>query len=356
MGAPLPEADLREAVDWVQGWERLRGARLFITGGTGFFGKWLLDVMDRADRTFGLGVEAVVLSRNPRAFLEAMPHLEGARWLKLHAGDVCSFPSVRGPFTHLLHGAASSDARHYAADPRAMRQTISSGARRVMEAMQGQTGLRVLFLSSGAVYGPQPPELTHFPEDFPLAPDTDDPGQAYAQGKREAERLIRSACADLGFPCPVARCFAFAGPHLPLDQHFAFGNFIRDALEGRPIRVGGDGTPFRSYLYASEMAAWLWALLIQGESGAYHVGSDRGVSILELARTVGAAAGLPVEVERVPVAGAPPARYVPAVIRMAGELDLRPRVTLEEAVARTLAWHRQFRSPTPAPFPSLEAP
>ena len=340
MPSPLPAAELAEAVDWVGDWSGLRGARLFITGGTGFFGTWLLEVLGAAERTFQLGVEAVVLSRDPARFRHAMPHLQEAPWLRFHTGDITTFQAPDGAFSHLIHGAGSSDARDYARDPAGMRHTLVEGTRHVLEALAGQPALRVLYLSSGAVYGPQPGQVTHIPEAFPLPPDTDDPAQAYAQGKREAERILARACEASGFPCPIARCFAFAGPHLPLDQHFAFGNFIRDALAGGPIRVSGDGTPLRSYLYASELAAWLWSLLLRGESTTYHVGSDQAVSIGELASAIARAAGVPVTLARPPEPGARPLRYVPAVTRIPGRLGLRQTLALDDAITRTLRWHR----------------
>lgn len=339
MPRPLPETELQEAVDLVHDWSPLKGARIFITGGTGFFGKWLIEVLASAERTLGLKMEAVILSRDPAAFLDTLPHLRELPWLTFQQGDITSFRVPNGAFSHLIHGAASSDARDYKNDPAAMREAITTGARHTMEALSKQAGLQILFLSSGAVYGAQPPNLTHIPEDFPLAPDTDDPSQAYAQGKRDAERIITSASDALGFESVIARCFAFAGPHLPLDQHFAFGNFIRDALAGRPIRVAGDGTPMRSYLYASELAAWLWALLLRGRSTTCHVGSDEDLSISDLARAIGQAAGVPVEIAQIPHTGALPSRYVPQIRRIRDDLGLSPHVKLEEAIVRTLRWH-----------------
>ena len=339
MSGPLPELELIEAVSLVGDWSPLRGARIFLTGGTGFFGKWLVETLGAANRVFNLQLEVVALSRTPDRFLQAMPHLQSASWLRLHQGDITSFDVPSGAFSHLIHGAASSDARDYARDPTTMRRALVEGTRHVMSNMAGQTGLRVLFLSSGAVYGTQPSDLTHIPEDFPLPQDTDDPSQLYAQGKRDAERIILESCTRAGYACPIARCFAFAGPHLPLDQHFAFGNFIRDALAGGPIRIGGDGTPRRSYLYASELAASLCALLLRGASMTYHVGSNQDLSIHDLANAIGRVAGAPVEMANRPLPGVKLARYVPAVSRIPEVFGLHQTVGLDEAIKRMLNWH-----------------
>ena len=345
MSRPLPSAELAEAISLAGDWSPLRGARLFITGGTGFFGKWLLETLGAANQALELGVVATVLSRDPQRFLDAMPHLAQAPWLRLQQGDVLNFTFPTGAFSHILHGAASSDARDYQQEPAAMRRILVDGTQRALDFTARQPAPRLLLISSGAVYGPQTPGLTHFPEDYPLPPDTDDPAQAYAQGKREAERLAMAAAATHSFPCPIARCFAFAGPHLPLDQHFAFGNFIRNALAGGPIRVAGDGTSRRSYLYASEVAAWLWAMMLRGNSGPYHVGSEADVSIRELAETIAAAVGAAVEIAEAPQDAAPISRYVPVVRRIPVELGLSQTVSLRESIARTLNWNHDHCTP-----------
>lgn len=341
MSRPLPPLELEEAVRIAGDWASLAGARLFITGGTGFFGRWLLEALGAAEGRHRLGLRATVLSRDPERFLRTAPHLREAPWLTFLAGDLREVRLPEMPVTHLIHGAASSDARDYARDPQAMRRGIALGAERIAAWMAGQPSLEAaLFISSGAVYGPQPAGLERLPEDHPLPPDTEEPSQAYAQGKREAERSLAAAAAAAGIRCPLARCFAFAGPHLPLDQHFAFGNFIRDALAGGPIRVSGDGSPRRSYLYASELAGWLFALLLRGGSRSYQVGSDVDLSILDLARAVASASGTGVEVAAPADPGRPPARYVPEARRIREELGLEITVPLSAAIQRTLDWHR----------------
>jgi dTDP-glucose 4,6-dehydratase len=202
---------------------------------------------------------------------------------------------------------------------------------------------RVLLVSSGAVYGTQPPALSHVDEAYAGGPDPLDAANAYAEGKRASELLGALAARDAGgLEVTVARCFAFVGPHLPLDAHFAIGNFIRDALAGGPIRLSGDGTPVRSYLYAGDLAAWLWAALVRGANGrAYNVGSERALPLWDVAQIVARAAGLDADAvirAREPAAGATAPRYAPAVRRARGELALDEWTSLDVGITRTLAW------------------
>jgi nucleoside-diphosphate-sugar epimerase len=196
--------------------------------------------------------------------------------------------------------------------------------------------------SSGAVYGKQPPDLTRVSEDFTGGPDPLDPNSAYAEGKRTAELLCALAAKNTGLQAKIARCFTFVGPYMKLDAHFAIGNFIRDQLQEASICVSGDGTPVRSYMYASDLMIWLWTILFRGEScHAYNVGSEEEVSIAELAREVAGfgSAGKPVHVFGMASEGAPVARYVPNTARAQRELGLRCSVPLRAAIERTLEWN-----------------
>jgi nucleoside-diphosphate-sugar epimerase len=322
-------------------WPALGGGRLFITGGTGFFGRWLLESFLWANDRLKLKARAVVLSRNPDAFAARAPRIACHRAIELLQGDVRRFEAPAGEFSHIIHAATDTVSKP-GDDPLETLDTIVAGTRRMLEFAAGCGAQRLLFTSSGAVYGTQPPELAHVPEDYAGGSDDDEPFAAYAEGKRVAERLCAVYGEWTGIHTSIARCFAFVGPYLPLDAHFAIGNFIRDGLAGGPIRVHGDGTPYRSYLYAADLAIWLWTILLRGEAGrVYNVGADRALPIRELAEIVARQfdPAPEVHVARRAAGGEPPARYVPDISRARKELGLEVRVGLEDAVQRTIRWH-----------------
>jgi dTDP-glucose 4,6-dehydratase len=326
-------------------WEELRGQRIFITGGTGFFGSWLLESFTWANKQLQLDAEAVVLSRNPAAFLNKVPHLAddpAIRWL---VGDVCSFEFPASTFSHVIHAATESGKQAGNTAPLQMLDVIVSGTRRVLDFALKARARGFLLTSSGAVYGKQPSELSHLPETYVGAPDPLSSSSAYSEGKRLAELLCALYHKQHGLETKIARGFAFVGPYLPLDAHFAVGNFIGDALDGGSIEVKGDGTAQRSYLYAADLAVWLWTILLRGQAcHPYNVGSEEAFSIAELAEEVRRIVNPSAAVR---IAGraslnSSAQRYVPSTERARTELGLRPVIGLTQSLQRTAAWHTEI--------------
>ncbi len=323
-------------------WRDLKGARLFVTGGTGFIGRWMLEALCDANNRLGLGIHAVVLSRDPDRFRRAAPHLVSAGEISLVTGNVESLVLAETGFSHVIHGATDASADLNERDPQRMFSTIVNGTQRMLEFTHASSAERMLFMSSGAVYGQQPWDLAHVPETWRGGPDLKDPRAAYAEGKRAAEMLCAIHGKQFGLDVVTTRIFALLGPLLSLDIHFAAGNFIRDALAGRPIRVEGSGEAVRSYLYAADLAVWMWKALIRAPRGAtYNVGSEEAVSIADLARTVSETlGGGPVEVLGRPDPGWNPGRYVPSTQMIQSDLGVRAQTGLVDAIRRTALSHR----------------
>jgi nucleoside-diphosphate-sugar epimerase len=318
----------------------LDGANIFVTGGTGFFGRWLLALIAHVRRE--VNVRATVLTRDPDAFRASCPDLAACDAFTFKRGDVRYFEFPKGRFTHVIHAATDTSVAADA-DAANLMESIVEGTKRVLEFAAAAGVSRLLYVSSGAVYGPQPQDLERIPETYGGAPDPLDPRSGYGQAKRLAEQMCVCAGAKGRLEPVVARAFAFVGPCLPLDAHFAIGNFIRDAEAGRDIVVAGDGTPLRSYLYVGDLAAWLVTLLVKGGAGqAYNVGSDAAVGIADLARNVARLTqpSPSVIVKGKPSPDAPRARYVPNIDK-ARALGLDVWTSLDDAIRRMMAFARK---------------
>ena len=322
-------------------WEELRGKRLFITGGTGFFGSWLLESFLSANKKFDLNASVLVLTRNSEEFRKRVPHLALNPAVGFHLGDVRNYSFPEGEFSHIIHAAATSAVATFnKEDPLAKFDTVVGGTRHTLDFAVKCKAKKFLLTSSGAVYGKQPANITRIPEDYSGAPDPSDIKSAWGESKRAAEFLCSYYSKKYNIETKIARCFSFVGPYLQLDVHYAIGNFIRDALNGGPIRVNGDGTPVRSYLYAADLAVWLWTVLFKGESCMpYNVGSEEEISIVQLADVVAQVLQVPkgVEIARSPAHDRPPERYVPSTRFAQESLGTRQVIGLKDAIKRTLA-------------------
>lgn len=320
---------------------RFETMHVLVTGGTGFFGKALLRYWSAGGAPELAGARFTLISRDPARFLAAHGELLTGLDVRLVAGDIQE-PSTlpEGDYTHVLHAATDSTSGP-SLKPLQRFDQIVDGTRHVLDLAVRCGKPRVLLTSSGGVYGPQPATLAAIPECYAGMPDPLNPHNAYSVGKRMAEHLAALYQDAHGLDIVVARCFAFVGEDLPLDAHFAVGNFMRDVLSGRDIIVHGDGTPLRSYLDQRDLAHWLTSLLLLGTSQrAYNVGSDEVISIADLAALVARLAGgrSNVRVLAQPNVGqsAQRNRYVPDVTRVREELGLTARHDLASAIRDTL--------------------
>ena len=343
----LPSWDLQRCFGIVgtPRWQRLAGQRVFITGGTGFVGKWLLGTLIHANEILDLGCQITVLSRNPGAFLRDWPLIpEQISWL---AGDVCHLDPESNQYDVIIH-AATDVARQLPSQE--LFFSIVEGTRRIVELARHGQASRLLLLSSGAVYGQLPADMQQVPETYAGAPSPLLAQSAYGEGKRVAEWLVAQAAASGGVIFRIARLFSTVGPHFPLDKHFAIGNFIADSLANQEITLNSDGTDIRSYLYAADMAGWLWSILLEDRTPSliYNVGSDQSVSILALAELVTQTLGStqPIQFESgKQISGAKANRtmgasyYVPDCRLASQHFNLPIPLPLREAIRRTYDWY-----------------
>jgi dTDP-glucose 4,6-dehydratase len=319
----------------------LSGRAILVSGATGFFGAWLLALFNwwatqHADQRF----HVYAVSRNPSAFISRHSWIANVTWLTWIEGDIRSFEHPAVKLDWVLHAATDTSAEA-GRNPSVLLDAIIGGTRHILGCAKACGASRVLLVSSGGVYGAQPGDVDYQSETSTSAPNALEPGNTYGESKRVMELLGAIHAKETSSTVTVARCFAFVGPGLPLDGHFAIGNFIRDALSEPNISIRGDGRGVRSYLYAADLAVWLLVLLVKGANQrAYNVGSDRDLSIADLARQVLAVLApqktlqLGNEVNSSPVGN----RYVPSIERARSELNLDVWTPLSDAIAATAAW------------------
>lgn len=326
-------------------WTALKNQSVLITGGTGIIGKWLIATLLHADQQCELGIKITVVSRNPDLFRKAYPIFAEQPCLTLVAGDVRHFLLPEDvEFSHVIHAATDVVSTKSAED---VLDTCISGTHHVIEHARRCGTSRLLLLSSGAVYGKTPHELGAIPETFMGALDCLSSSSAYGEGKRVSEMLCAMENEKGNISIPIARCFAMVGPYLPLEKHFAIGNFIDSILRRQTIIITGDGTPVRSYLYMADVALRLWLLLLKGQGGtAYNIGGDKPVSIEKLARIAVRTleSKVDIHIQNKAKHGAHANTYYPDTRRFRTEFGLDGGTGLEEAIKRTAAWYQGSQS------------
>lgn len=314
---------------------------LAVTGGTGFLGTWIAELVAALNDQYQLGITLDLYARNVSEWPQHYPHLAGRLDIRLRSQDVRSSFEFAKSTSYVIHAAGIPNNRVHASDPLRVHQTTVAGIANALEAAAQLDGLRrFVNVSSCLVAGtPQRPgPLTE--QDYFALPA----GQlhtVYADAKRAAEMVGAIYRSQYRLPVSTVRPFTLTGAYQALDRPWAINNFLRDVLTGGEIRIHGDGTARRSYLYGSDAAWWVLAALVKGADGeVYNLGSARAVSHNELVRLIG---------ERV----TPKPRVVlntlpnrqhkdddlyPDVSATERKLGVRQTCTLEQAIDKTYRW------------------
>jgi dTDP-glucose 4,6-dehydratase len=310
----------------------MTGHSLLLIGGSGFFGRSFLDAFQRGLLAQWSIEQITVVARSATALRRDHPDLvgHGIVLLDADASRVDRLPSA----DFVIHAASTTDARRYAENPEAERANILAATDNYVRlAQSSHRRSRVVYTSSGAVYGQQPVDLAQIPESFRPGDSAElaSHKRAYAEAKRASEQRI-AALGEEGICTAVARCFAFVGFHLPRDQHFAIGNFLADGLAGRPIKVRARKAVYRSYMHADDLVRWLMTIASAASPDCpiYNVGSDEARTVAELAGVVAARFNVPAEVPAISEDEVD--RYVPAIAKARSELGLELSFDLAAAV------------------------
>ena len=325
----------------------LRGEHLYISGGTGILGAWLLELIKVLNESYNFGIKVTAYSRRARDFATRWPHLGGDKDFRFQDGDIRYFAEFPSDVRYIIHAAALTDRRLLASQPSSVAEVNGVGALRIFRAANLLEDLRkFVLLSSSLVYGAQPWNMPNMDESFSGPLPRCDVSAVYAESKRFAEVVAQSAVSETKLPVVTLRPFAFVGPYQSLQLPWAVTDFIRDSFTGGPIRIMGDGATVRSLMYASDFAFGVLAALAQGSSGeVYNIGSPKPVDLLTLAKLItGSFTPAPEIRKGVGQSGHDHTRLVPNIQKAQKDFGLDVTVSLEDAIQRTIIWNRYINT------------
>jgi len=323
---------------------KLNNSCLLITGASGFMGVWLTELLCYLIKEQDLNIKLYLLANDFTYARGEAPHLyEQNESIEIITDDVRTLHELPSEVEWVIHAAASPDLRVHNSQPIYASQTIAQGTLSLLECVTRLPNLKgFLNISSGYVYGYHSTKELITEKNF----DGFDPGvfsTAYVEAKRYAESLCTIYRNQFRLPILNVRPFSFVGPYQSVDAPWAVNNFINDVVNNQPIRVQGDGTAVRSYMYGADMAWWLLNILLRGESGrSYNLGSPIAISLAKLAEKIKHLSGDRVEVNYSrALLKSKPSIFVPSVELAQSDVGLRMQFDIDSALLRTIQWYEK---------------
>ena len=324
--------------------DELSNKNVLLTGQTGFFGIWLLSLLSYFTTLGNRSPNLYIVSRDPRSFELKFPNIVKnlrIRWIK---SDIRNFQLPVDNLDYVLHGASTSASETYnGISDLEKHQTIVDGTEHVLSLIKKRGVKSFLYLSSGAVYGGN--SDANLIEEGSVANIIDlNPMHTLGKAKIEAESLCNFYKLEVPkTSVKIARCFSFVGPQLPLNLHYAIGNFIQSSLQNRRIFLQSDGVAVRSYLYIGDATVWIVKALTSRSSPhfALHIGSELPISIRALADLIARATNSEViEAPDVVLNKSPaPNFYVPSTRLSRSLLQVSEWTTLRRGIERTMLFN-----------------
>lgn len=324
----------------------LQDKTILITGGTGFMGKWLSEMINYVNDAQNYNIKLYVLARDIVKFKTEMPHLAGKAFIRFIEQDVKNVHDLPQDINYIIHAAGSPDNRDHVSMPIRTVETFFKGTQAVLDAASRLPALhKVLHVSSHQVYGKNDAG-TLMDEKFAGNVELNSINNVYGESKRIAETLCYTYRHQFKLPILIMRPFAFIGPYHDLEKPWAINNFIRDGILGGPIRIIGNGATIRSYLYASDMAYWILKTLIKGQPGEnYNIGSKEAISLDNLATKVKASLNNNVDI----LSKSSKENYsnlsnlVPDTSKIARQIGVEEIFGIDDAIKRTIVWNQLIR-------------
>jgi len=314
-----------------------RRTRVCLLGGTGFIGTWLVQSLSYLSFAQNIEIDLTIYTRHK---VNASVKFQNTSFKKLSIEefDFSQGTCDLGMFDFFIIGATPTsikpgiNSRNFFYSP-----TINATSSVIDSAKRFRNFPRVLNLSSGAVYGNQPMNIELRPEGPAKTLEISD--DDYRASKIVSEDMLTSANDKNILKAISPRLFTFYGPGLPIEQHFAIGNFIRDGLNGNRINVQGSPDTRRSYMFPTDLVTWLLRAILEPKNETYNIGSEVNLSMLELATKVS-----DLTCRRGVLLLNPqttPNNYVPSTASFRSIYDVKENIELEVGLEQWIKWLKQ---------------
>jgi nucleoside-diphosphate-sugar epimerase len=319
----------------------LKNEHILISGGSGFMGSWLCELISYLNETHNFNTKVTAISRNVDLLKSRSPHLLLNKLVTLIQKDICDLIEIPSDVSWIVHAAATPDNRTHSSNPLEVINTIIDGTNQILDTCLRLPNLKnIVNISSGLIYGPQPNEIKNISENYCGGPNCAEAGtSAYAEAKRMGESICSIYNSQYRLPIVNLRPFAFIGPYQLVDRPWAINNFIKDALNGGPIKILGNQTTIRSYMYPSDMAYWILTALTKGNSGEnYNLGSSEGGNLNDVANIIANCFPGKITISTPPTSKTKQSIFVPNTSKIEQDLNLKLTVDLQTAIKKTVSW------------------
>jgi UDP-glucuronate decarboxylase len=331
--------DIEKAIREIESLKnKIEGKSFLITGGAGFIGSWLCDLLHQ------LNAKIFCLDNLITGSKENIKHFFGKKNFEFINSDVCNFQSEE-KFDYIIHAASIASPSIYQKHPIKTLDANLIGTKKLLELARKEDVESFLFLSTSEVYGNVPHEMIPTPETYYGFVNPFGPRCMYDEGKRAGEAYCYSYYLEYELPIRIARIFNTYGPRLDISNT-GYGRvvikFIDQALRGKPLTIYGNGKQTRSFCYITDtISGLLKVLLLDGLDGeVFNIGNDKETRIIDLAYKIKNIANSNSEIIFYPLPKDDPLRRCPNLTKARSILKYNPKVNLEEGITKTVEWYK----------------
>jgi dTDP-glucose 4,6-dehydratase len=305
--------------------------RILITGGAGFLGSHLCDLLLREGHT------VIAMDNLITGNVANIEHLAGRDDFLFVKHDVTNFMYVGGDLDAILHFASPASPIDYLELPI---QTLKVGALGTHKALGLALAKKARFLlaSTSEVYGD--PLIHPQTEDYWGNVNPIGPRGVYDEAKRFAEAMTMAYHRSHGVDTRIVRIFNTYGPRMRLDDGRVVPNFIGQALRGEPLTVYGNGSQTRSFCFVSDLIRGIYGLLLSNETGPVNVGNPSEMTIRQFAETINELTGNRAGIIELPLPTDDPQVRRPDITRARTILGWEPQVDLKDGLAETIRYFK----------------